>query len=226
PGYSWNNPACHGLLSSMHHARPLLAVLLLLASSSLVWGLTAAASPTLVQPLSVGVAMPAATLRTADDQAVQLADLVEGRSTVLIFYRGGWCPYCTRQLADLQEVEAGLTDLGYQLIALSPDRPFAVAEAMNKHHYAYRLFSDRGMEAAAAFGLAFRMDDETRQAYEGYGFDLAPIPGEPEARWLPVPAVFLVDRSGTIRFAHSDANYPQRLTPEELLVAARRALNP
>lgn len=210
----------------MHHTRPLLVALLFLASSPLVWGLKPAASPTLVQPLSVGAAVPAATLRTADDQAVQLASLVEGRPTVVIFYRGGWCPYCTRQLADLQEAEAGLTDLGYQLIALSPDRPSAVVEAMNKHHYAYRLFSDRGMEAAAAFGLAFRMDDQTRQAYEGYGFDLAPVPGEPEARWLPVPAVYVIDRTGTVRFAHSDANYKQRLTPEDLLAAARRALNP
>ncbi len=206
--------------------RPLafLSATLLLSTAVLSFGQTPADSPQTVQPLAVGAKMPAVSVHNAAGDAVALASLTAGKPTILIFYRGGWCPYCTRHLAVLQEIDARLTELGYQMLALSPDTPAALAAAQSKHAYSYQLISDRAMEASAGFGLAFRLDEKTRKAYEGYGFDLAPVPSEPESRWLPVPAVFVLDRSGTVRFVHANDDYKVRVSNADLLAAAERAL--
>jgi len=180
-----------------------------------------AASPELVRPLPVGAAAPAVTVRTPDDTELKLATALAGRKTIVIFYRGGWCPYCNRHLAALADLEPQLQAAGWQILALSPDEPAALAPTATKNKAAYRLLSDRSMAAADAFGVAFRVDEATTTKYRDYGISLAPVPGEPAARWLPVPAVFLLDRSARVRFVHADADYKARLSPEALLAAAK-----
>lgn len=177
-------------------------------------------SPQRVQPLAVGKPVPAVVVRSADDQEIKLAEMLAGRKSVVIFYRGGWCPYCNLHLAALGELEPQLQAAGWQILALSPDEPAALAPTAAKNKTAYRLLSDRAMQAAAAFGVAFRVDAATVAQYQGFGVTLAPVPGEPAARWLPVPAVFLVDRAGRVRFVHADADYKARLSSPDLLAAA------
>lgn len=175
------------------------------------------------KPIAPGRPVPAVSVQAADGTSLDLAALTVGRSTLLVFYRGGWCPYCTKHLSALQEVEAELLKLGYQILAISPEPAAALAGIAEKHGLAYRLLSDPGAAAAQAFGLAFRVDSATQKTYAGYGIPLQPIPGEPEARWLPVPAAFVVGPDGVIRFAFTNPDYKTRLAVDRLLVEARRA---
>lgn len=174
-----------------------------------------------VKPLAIGARVPDVRLRSADEQEVALAPLLRGGKTVLIFYRGGWCPYCNKHLAELAELEPELLELGWQIIALSPDSPAALTPTSTKNKTSYRLLSDRAMRAADAFGVAFRVDEATVKKYREYQIDLPPVPGDSAARWLPVPAVFLVDRDLGVRFSHVNADYKNRLSAEALLAAAR-----
>ena len=76
------------------------------------------------------------------------------------------------------------------------------------------------MEAARAFGVAFQVDDSTREKYEQFGIDLLDASGENHGQ-LPVPSVFLVAPGGQIQWAYSNANYKVRPKNEKLLGAAR-----
>ena len=172
-------------------------------------------------PLGVGAKAPVARIADPTGAQVGLSAVLGGKPTLLIFYRGGWCPYCSKHLATLSEVEQQFLDMGWQIVGISPDNPEALAAMADKQHVAYRLFSDRAMEAASAFGLAFKVDAVTVEKYKGYNIDLPPVAGEPESRWLPVPAAYLVDADGTIRFAYTNADYRTRVDPAELIAAAR-----
>lgn len=202
---------------------------LLLACCTLALAALAGAAPApsaaAARPLGVGATLPSAALQDLDGNTVDLAALAAGRPTLVVFYRGSWCPYCNKHLAALQEIEPDLLALGYQIIALSPDDLPGLRKSIGQNHLNYRLFSDRAMHAADAFGLAFRVDETTRKKYAGYGIALAPIPGDPdpEARWLPVPAAYVIDGKGTVKFAFADPDYKVRLAPAELLAAARAA---
>ena len=175
------------------------------------------------RPLAVGALAPDATVKTPDGAAFDLGATLAEKPTVLVFYRGGWCPYCTRQLAELAGFEPKFLALGFQIIALSTDAPAGLAPTAEQDHIAYRLLSDRGMAAASAYGVAFRVDAATVEKYRGYKVDLAPVPGEPDARWLPVPTVFVIGRDRIIRFAASNPDFKIRLPAAELLAAAEAA---
>lgn len=205
------------------HPRSNLSILVF---SLLATGLHASLAPSASDavPLPVGAQLPAALVQTIEGTNLDLSTLVAGKPTVLIFYRGSWCPYCNRHLAALAEIEPELLKLGYQILALSPDAVTELKAMTGKNRLHYRLLSDRAMNAASAFGLAFRVDATTVKKYREYQIDLAPVPGEPDARWLPVPAVYLIGRDGLIKFLHSNPDYKARLSAEQVLAAAQAAL--
>jgi len=171
------------------------------------------------EPLGKGAALPDAELRLADGKAVSLAELTRGRKTVIIFYRGGWCPFCNTQLAALVEIEEELRENGWQILAISPDSPENVREAREKSEFPYLLISDSDMNAAKAFGLAFTVDDDGFDRLKGFGIDLEAASGKAH-RMLPVPGVFLVNGEGILTFAHHDPDYRKRLSNEAILQAA------
>ncbi len=172
-----------------------------------------------VHPLGVGEKAPAYRLRRPDGQEADLGTLYRQKPTVLIFYRGGWCPYCNAHLGQIATVESELLSMGYQVLAISPDRPEELARTLDKQHLTYQLLSDSDAVLAQAFGLVFRVDEPTLEKYRGFGIDLELASGR-DHHMLPVPAVYIVDITGIIRFAHWDADYKKRLKPEILLKAA------
>jgi len=173
-----------------------------------------------VNPLEVGASIPDASLRTVTGDAVQLRELVSDQPTLIVFYRGSWCPYCNRHLSEIQEIEDTLVERGYQILAISPDRPANLKEAVEKNDLRYQVLSDSEAEAAKAFGLAFKVDKKTRQKYQSYGIDLEKASGESHFL-LPVPAVYLTDQDGKITFRHYNPNYQNRLSAERMLEAAQ-----
>jgi peroxiredoxin len=124
------------------------------------------------------------------------------------------------QLGQLQKIEDELLNLGYKILAISPDRPEKLRESVEKNELKYVLLSDAKMEAAKAFGLAFRVDAAGYQRLSGFGIDLEDASGE-KHHLLPVPAVFLIGKDGIIQFQYANPNYKVRLTPEVLLAAAK-----
>jgi peroxiredoxin len=149
--------------------------------------------------------------------------LVAEKPSVIVFYRGGWCPYCNTHLAGLAKVEPRLAELGYQVLAISADRPGKVRETQEESAFHYRLLSDSKMEAARAFGIAFEVSDATLEKYRGYGIDLEAVSGEAHHQ-LPVPSVFVTGTDGIVRFAYSNPDYKVRLEPGKILHAAEQAV--
>lgn len=201
----------------------LLSVLLgaLALTGSVGGGAEVPASAPDVSPLLIGSAVPDVTLKTADGTDFSLRAAVGKKPSILIFYRGGWCPYCNLHLGQLQTAEPELIKLGYQILAVSPDRPEKVSEGAEKVNYT--LLSDASMTAAKAFGIAFRVDDATLDKYKGYGIDLEAASGQ-KHHLLPVPAVFVAGADGRIHFVYVNPDYTIRLAPEVLLAAARASI--
>ena len=135
---------------------------------------------------------------------------------MLVFYRGGWCPYCNTQLGNLVKIEQEIIDAGWQIIAISPDQPEKLSETIEKHNMKYTLLSDSTMQAAMKFGIAIKVDDQTLEQYKNYGIDLDDASGQSH-HMLPVPAVFLIGTDGIIKFENANPNYRIRLDTETLL---------
>jgi peroxiredoxin len=174
------------------------------------------------EPIAVGTGVPDAHLLDLNNKEVTLHALIAGKPTVLIFYRGSWCPYCNAHLSDLVTVEEQLRSLGYQIIAISPDRPEELNRMTTKDHLNYLLFSDPQAEAMKNFGVAYRVDDTTIANYKKFNVDLERSSGQTH-HILPVPAVFIINRTGEIVFVHADPDYKVRMKGAEVLAAAAKS---
>ena len=180
------------------------------------------ASAAEAKPIGVGAHAPAVKLADMNGVPVELAKSFAEKPTVLVFYRGSWCPFCNQQLAALGELEPKLLALGYQIIAISPDSAEGLKKMAGKNHLDYQLLSDHGMEASTAYGTAFRLSAEIEKKYGDFGVPLTPVPGG-EGHWLPVPTVYLIGSDGVIKFVYSNPDYKVRLLPATLLTAAEAA---
>ena len=173
---------------------PALALILLFSTSSIAQDYAMSAEE--VNPVLISSTIPDVSVKNTDGKNLNLRDIVKDQPTIFVFYRGGWCPYCNNHLADLKKIEEDLAKEGYKVFAISADRPELLKQTMDKNELTYTLLSDAPMAAAKAFGIAFKMDDETVERYKSYDIDIEKDSGY-DHHLLPAPAVFLVDQEGT-----------------------------
>lgn len=172
-----------------------------------------------VRPLLPGMSAPTVEFLDVDGTTVALNPDALERPVVLTFYRGGWCPYCNLHLAELRTAETELTELGFDVWFASPDRPELLAEGETAG-LGYRLLSDAGLDAAQAFGIAFRVAPDLLDKMAASGMDVRARSGR-EHGALPAPATFIIGTDGVIQFVYVNPDYTVRLAPEVLLAAAR-----
>jgi len=193
---------------SIRSCLTIVAVTLLACSAPALWA--AASEPTKVRPAVVGSQLPDAPVLRGDGTSLPLREAVGAGKAVLIVYRGGWCPICTRHFAALGQAREELVAKDWSLVAISPDSPESIAAWIDEHgDDGIVRYSDSDVDAIEALGLAYTLDAETRAKYREYGLDLAAASGQ-DHYILPVPAVLLVV-DGEIRWFHADADYRRRL---------------
>lgn len=159
-----------------------------------------------VSPLLIGEKIPDVILHDTNGKEVKTSNIL-AQKTVLVVYRGGWCPYCNSQLADMQEIEKDIVALGYQVVAVSPDAPSFLKQTLDKKELKYSLYSDSEGVFAQAVGIAFQREKPKLDKYsEGKN------PG-----FLPVPTVYVLNDKQEIEFMYINPNYSTRLKGNVLL---------
>jgi len=167
-----------------------------------------------ISPLLNGEKVPTVMLPDASGKNFNLNKAISEKPTVLVFYRGGWCPYCSKQLSGLQQAMPELEKLGYQLIAVSTDAPEGLIQSTTKEKLSYTLLSDADLSVSKQFGIAYK-------APKPYWEMLAKTTsGRDTDLLLPVPSVFILDKTGIIHFEYINPDFKQRLDPDLLKVVA------
>ncbi|MGQ9366772.1 peroxiredoxin-like family protein [Azospirillum sp. ST 5-10] len=169
--------------------------------------------------LRAGMPAPDFALPNQVGRTVSLYDVVARGPVVLLFYRGGWCPYCCAQLRAMQLVQPRLAAAGARLVAVSPDLPDHSLSLAEREALDFDILSDFGGAVARSYGLLFRVPDDVRDAYRDRGLDLGRRQGRPPGDpWeLPIPATYVLAQSGVVRFARIDADFTQRPEPQAIL---------
>lgn len=166
--------------------------------------------------LTVGDKAPRFSLPSATGQTLSLDALLAESPVVLTFYRGDWCPYCNIALRSLQQHHEAITACGARLVAVSPQIPDESLTLTEKHGLAFDVLSDIGSDTAKQYGLAFDLPDDLAAVYDKLGFDLQRVnAGHP--RTLPLPATYVIDRDGVIRWAFVNTDYTTRAEPADIL---------
>lgn len=177
--------------------------------------------PRLAGALSEGQVAPDFVLPDAAGRPVSLADLRRQGPVIVSFYRGAWCPFCNLELRALQQSLPAFRAAGATLVAISPEKPDYSMPLIEREQLAFPVLSDSGNTVARQFGLVFELEGEVRRlSRDVFGVDLPAFNGD-QSWTLPVPATYLIDTQGTVRYAFVDPDFRHRVEPEKLLELLR-----
>ena len=178
--------------------------------------------PGVAQP---GSRLPDGKLLDVAGQPVTLAQNLGGKPAVIVFYRGGWCPYCNIALRTYQaQLVPALAERGISLIAISPQAPDGSLSSKEAKELTFTVLSDPGNQIAGQLGILTAPSDGARAAQLQLGLDLTQVNADGTTA-LPMPAVVIADADGAIRWIDVHPDYTTRTEPGQILQAAADAIS-
>lgn len=169
--------------------------------------------------MNKGDKAPNFKLKNAKGESVTLYDELKSGPVVLIWYRGGWCPYCNLTLKRLQEEMPNFKKYDASLLALTPELPDSSLSTVEKNSLSFQVLSDLGNKVAKEYGVVYELTDAVAKRYQE-GFNLHGYNGD-ESNSLPLAATYVIDRDGQIVYAFLDADYRNRAEPKDILKALK-----
>lgn len=181
--------------------------------------------------------MTTSTLRTAKEASgLQIGETVENFTAtdlygdpfdltntlkkgplVLIFYRGHWCPVCNKHLKKLEANLDKIYAKGAQIVAVSPEKSEFLKLTADKTKVSFRLLYDEDYKISKIFDVYFKPGMLHRLMYNTMlGAKLKEAHSD-DSEQLPIPATFILDKSGKIVWRHFDPDYTKRSSVEDIL---------
>lgn len=168
--------------------------------------------------LAVGQHVPDVGAIDLDGHRVRLADLLPKGPLLLVFYRGGWCPYCNFEIHEMTVAFPEYQKRGVLPVAISVDIPEEGAKTKATYTIPFPVLSDSDLSFINAFRIANHVDAATLEKLRGFGVDLDAYAGKSH-HTIAIPALFLVDKDGIIRWAHDDPTFTVRPSTQQILSA-------
>jgi peroxiredoxin len=171
-----------------------------------------------------GDRMPDGNLLDVAGQPTSLAEALGSRPGVIVFYRGGWCPYCNIALRTYQaRLVPALADRGIPLVAISPQTPDGSLSTKESKELTFMVLSDPGNQIADQLGILTAPSDGARNAQLQLGLDLTKVNADGTTA-LPMPTVIVIDASGIIRWIDVHHDYTTRTEPDQVLQAITQTI--
>ena len=146
-----------------------------------------------------------------------LEDAWKEKPALIVFFRGGWCPYCNMQVRELSVYHSKLQEAGVQPVLISVDEPDKSALLGAKYDIPFPVLSDPDLIVHKQFNVVLTLDKNTVDVYKNqYDIDLSAWSGR-DHRSFAVASAFVVDKDGVVRVSHAPKDYSQRPSIEQLL---------
>lgn len=116
----------------------------------------------------------------------------------------------------MRDIVDSLKELGATVVAITPQLAEHSRGMIEKHELNFDMLSDPGNSYVAELGLRFKVPDDVKEIYNGFGIDLPANNGD-DSWTLPMPARIVVDSGGGVRATDIDPNYTARPEPEKTL---------
>jgi len=175
--------------------------------------------------LKVGTEVPDFTLSDAFGNDVTLKEELKNGPVVLVFYRGAWCPFCNVHLNTFKNMSSMLAEkYGASVIAVTPQKPDISKDQLKKTELGFKVLSDLDDSVMKSYNLYFECTPELLEVYKKLGMDLEAINGEGRTVGLPVPATFIISKSGVVRAMQAETDYMKRMGPDEVIAGLELCL--
>ena len=197
----------------MKHFKILLTSLVILLLTALISANHAQeiTEPLVYGGLSISEAAPPVNGTSLRGKSISWVEKLEQGPVVVIFFRGTWCPYCSRYLNQIDN-KLKEENLNASVIALAPQYPEFSREDVKDEEYTFDVIYDEGlfyMKAYKAVSKTSSMQDYAKKKPEWLK--------QHESTTLPVPATFIINQQGIITARHFDEDYKERMEIDQLV---------
>lgn len=188
----------------------------LLTSIALLFSLFVIAQSTDPVGLKVGDAAPLFTANDNNGKAFSLESALKKGDVVLMFYRGQWCPFCNKQMSQMNDSLSMITAKGATVVAISPEIQENVVKTIEKTKASFPVISDVQMKITRDYKVNFAVPQTTIDRYKNFGIDFTVVNGANGAN-LPVPATYVIGKNGKIKYVFFNPDYRKRASVKEIV---------
>ena len=146
----------------------------------------------------------------------KLSKVLKKSPVVLIFYRGHWCPYCNKQLSQLEDSLNFIQEKGGVVVAVTPEQPKGIDQTMKKTGASFKIIHDKDIKIMKQYNVGFELDEELIIRYKRKKLMVEENNGANGPN-LPVPATYIINTDGRILYSFYDPDYKNRATVRKIL---------
>lgn len=151
------------------------------------------------------------------DDTLNIEDYLNEQPVLLVFYRGHWCPYCSRHVSEIHDSFEKLKSKNVKVILVTPEQPEYAQKMIDSKEITYSVVADNDLSIINLFHLGFEVNDSTVTSHYSFVAKKSAEANGNEAPVLPVPATYLIGKDGVIKYVHYDKNYKERSNIKELI---------
>lgn len=166
--------------------------------------------------LKPGETVPGFTTHTYEGQSVTLAKLLENGPIMVVFYRGGWCPFCNYQVRQITQAYDKFQKRNVTPVLISVDQTDGAMLVKEAYEIPFPVLSDSDLAAHESFNATIELDNAHYEKYKNYGIDLEAWSGLTHHK-MAAPAVFLVSQDGKVLWSHVAMDFKTRPSVQQLL---------
>ena len=153
--------------------------------------------------------LPEFALETLEGESVS-SSRFRGRATLLLFFRGNWCPLCMAQIREIAERYKELEKLGIRIVLISPQSQRHSASLAQRFSVPMEFYRDADGSAARALEIFHQSGVPAGMEALGYEADTV------------MPTLVLTNANGKVLFLDQTDNYRLRPDPEVFIAIAKR----
>lgn len=152
--------------------------------------------------VQIGTAAPEFSLPDHNGSIVSLADFKGKRNLLLIFVRGDWCPACHMMLRTYEKNNKKFQEKNIFCMAIGPDPVGVNREMVLKLGLDFKVLADDKQKTAMNYGVQLdKYDNDFADKYD---------------EGIPLPASFLVDKNGIVRYVSRADKVGEFLDPSKI----------
>lgn len=153
---------------------------------------------------AVGSSLPQPFAAVDSEGQAASFDSVKGeKGAVLLFFRSAkWCPFCKKQLREINKIAADLSAKGYPIVGISYDDTQVLADFKDKRDIGFTLLSDEGSKIIDTFGIR---NTEYPEGTFAHG--------------VPHPLIAIYGADGVLKSKLYESSYRDRPANEAILEA-------
>ena len=156
---------------------------------------------------------------TAKDQfenKVDLYKVLEKSPVVLMFYRGAWCPYCNKQLSEIQDSLNFINEKGGVVIAVTPEQPESINKTIKKTNASFKIIHDKDLQIMKVYHVNYTLGDALLKEY-GRSSKKILTANKENGPNLPVTATYIIGDDKKVLYAFFDTDHKKRATIGKIL---------